>query len=68
MKNAAIFALAVLAVFLAYRLTEVENQRYALTLSMCPGRNGAPVPDLACLRTVQTRTSRAWHLWYALAD
>jgi hypothetical protein len=58
-KFAAILLLC-LTVFLGYRLTVVENQRYALAVGTC--RAG----DQPCLSTVQTRTSSLWHLYYGL--
>ena len=66
MRNAAIVVLAATSVFLAYRLTEVEHQRYALVIGMCHGENGSSAPDLKCLLTVESRTSPLWHFYYAL--
>ena len=63
---AAIVILGALLVLVSYKLVVVENQRYALAIGMCPGRY--TMPDLDCLRNVQTRTSWAWHLYYALTD
>jgi succinate dehydrogenase hydrophobic anchor subunit len=56
-------ALAVLfcvSVFLGYRLTVVENERYALLVGSCQAG------DWRCLKAVQTRTSWLWHLYYGL--
>jgi hypothetical protein len=66
MKNALIVVLAGLLVFAAVRLVEIENQRYAMLVGMCPGKLDPSLPDPQCLQTVQTRTSWVWHLAYAL--
>lgn len=42
--------------------------RHVSRQDMCPGKNGASVPDMGCLRNVETGTSRLWHLYYALVD
>jgi hypothetical protein len=64
-KNIVIVGLLAMLAFTANRLAEVENQRYALLLNMCPGKHGL-LPDSRCLATVQTRTSWLWNLYYGL--
>ncbi len=66
MKNFLIVALVAVTIILAWRLAEVENQRYALLLNMCPGRVTPSAPDFECLKRVQTRTSWLWNLYYGL--
>lgn len=61
-KNAVILLLLLLAVWLGLALARVENQRYALAVGMC--RN----TDFACLDKVETRTSKGWHIYYALTE
>jgi hypothetical protein len=68
MKTALIVALTALLVFVIARLVHVENQRYALILGMCRSEFHPAVPDIRCLKTVETRTSWAWHVYYALTD
>lgn len=59
-------ALAVLLLWFGSSLVRVENQRYALTVGMCSPRPPSPVPAVACLEKVQTRTGWWWHIYYAL--
>lgn len=54
-KNFAILILVVVCGFLAYRLADVERQRYALLLGQCPPPEGLSVPDVECLKSVQPR-------------
>ena len=67
MKNAIIAILTLALVFVSARLVFVENQRYALITGMCK-----PDPTnlkwFECLKTAETRTSWAWHLYYALTE
>jgi hypothetical protein len=65
MRNVIILLLCAALAFVSYRLIDIENQRYALLLGMCPG-DLFPV-DPICLHSVETRTSWAWHLYYGLA-
>ncbi|MGK7871501.1 hypothetical protein [Falsiroseomonas sp. E2-1-a20] len=65
---ALIFVLSGLLIFVAARLVRVENQRYALLTGMCRSSLDVRLPDLRCLRTVETRTSWGWHLYYGLTD
>ena len=53
-----------ITVWLASALVRVENERYALVVGMCRDKIGQT--DNSCLRTVETRTSSMWHLFYAL--
>ena len=68
MKTVLVMALAALLVFVSARLVRVENQRYALQSGMCRLAKSPMVADLRCLKTVETRTSWVWHLYYALTD
>jgi hypothetical protein len=68
MKTALILVLSGLLVFVAARLVHVENQRYALLTGMCRSSLDAKLPNLRCLRAVETRTSWGWHLYYGLTD
>jgi hypothetical protein len=68
MKTAIILVLTALLVFVSARLVAVENQRYALISGGCRSSLSPELPDLRCLKTVETRTSWAWHLFYALTD
>lgn len=65
MKNAIIGLLILVLAFTFYRVIQLENERYALTLGMCqqPASN---LPDLSCLRDAETRTNWLWHLYYGL--
>ncbi len=65
MRPTAVVLIALVA-FLSYRLAAVENQRYALSVGMCPGRLGLNLPDLECLSQVQSRTHWLWHLYHGL--
>jgi hypothetical protein len=67
MKNALIACLLLAVLLLTYRLAEVENQRYALIVGMCPSKDSVTnLPNLDCLAKVQTRTHMLWHVFYAL--
>jgi hypothetical protein len=66
MKNVLILVLVVVVVFLADRITLIENQRYALKIGLC--KNVDPLQMVPCLGETQTRTSRWYHLYYALTD
>ena len=71
-KNSLIFVLLLVTIALSSIVIRLENQRYALLVGMCPNArefSANPTPEaLGCLRTVQTRTSSLWHLYYAIAD
>lgn len=58
--------LAGLLLWVSASLVRVENQRYALTVGMCAPRPPHPVPDMACLERVETRTGWWGHLYHAL--
>lgn len=63
-RSTLLMALAVIVVWMAVALARVENERYALALGMCRLPSG--MADSACLARAETRTSWAWHIWYAL--
>lgn len=67
-KTVLILTLTGCLVFVSARLVSVENQRYALIVGMCSSSLTPKLPDMRCLRTVETRTSWVWHLYYALTD
>lgn len=60
-----IVLLAVLLVWCGAALVRVENERYALTIGMC-SQPPPVLPDVVCLKKVQTRTGWWWHIFYAL--
>jgi hypothetical protein len=66
MKNAVIVILLLLLVWFGAALIRVENERYALFVGVCKQANG--LTDFTCLRTVETRTSHVWHIYYALTN
>lgn len=66
MRNIIILILFGALIFVSYRLAHVENQRYALTLNMCPSKTFAEIPDFKCLDEVETRTSDFWNFYYGL--
>lgn len=66
MRNLLIIVLAAGLALSCYRLVLVENQRYALLVGMCRNQSAPLLPDIQCLKTVETRTSWSWHLFYGL--
>ena len=59
-----IACLLVVVVWLSSVLVRVENERYALFIGLC---KVDPIkPTQPCNDPAETRTSFAWHLWYAL--
>ena len=66
-KNILVVTLLFALMFTSWRLAEVENQRYALMLGMCPDKRGLQLPDLKCLDDVETRIGWVWNLYYGLA-
>lgn len=64
MRSIVLVLLAVALIYTGYRLAEVENQRYALSLGMC--RSETSLIDARCLATVETRTGMLWHVYYGL--
>lgn len=65
MKYGIALILALALVWVSWRLADVERQRYALFLGMCPSAMEGP-QSLICLDTVKTRTSWLWNLYYGL--
>jgi len=55
-----------LIVWLSSALVRVENERYAMSLGMCPQDVVLKVPDLSCVKKTQTRTTWIAHIYYAL--
>lgn len=69
LKNILIGVLLATLALVTHALVRVENQRYALSLGMCPSTDPVfPLPDLKCLAIVETRTAWVWHVYYALTD
>jgi hypothetical protein len=67
MKELLIVVLAGLLVWVSSALIRVENERYALSLGMCPDAYEAGMKaHFDCIDTVETRTHPMWHLVYAL--
>jgi hypothetical protein len=64
---AAFFASVLVIVWLSAALVRVENERYAMAVGMCFDK-AVQLPDLACVKKVQTRTAWWWHLFYALTN
>jgi hypothetical protein len=65
MKNAIILFLAVALIFTCDRLVRVENQRYALSVGMCPSRlPGLGPVDLECIRTTRAIRRRLTGVCY----
>jgi hypothetical protein len=62
MRAALILILAALVVWGAFRIADLERQRYALSTGLCAAF------DPACLAAVQPRTSWAWNLYYGLIE
>lgn len=67
MKNVIIALLLAMVAFMSHRLVQLENQRYAMVTGLCEYDPGNP-RWLDCLERTQTRTSWAWHLYYALTN
>ena len=67
-KNLIIGLLVLSVLVLGSALIQVENQRYALSLGMCPGPAGGVPPDLVCIAKAETRTGWWAHLFAALTD
>jgi hypothetical protein len=63
-----VMVLTALLVWLGSTIVRLENENYALRLNMCPWNPARPVERSECLKTVETRTSPLWHLYYALID
>jgi hypothetical protein len=63
---AAVVILAAALVFISARLIHLENQRYALMIGSCRSSSDPALVDTRCLRSVETRTSWVWHLFYGL--
>lgn len=64
MKDILVVALALLLAFTLWRLGDVERQRYALLVGMCPSEIAPANP--ICLKDVQVRTSPLWNIYYGL--
>ena len=62
-----VFFLALIALaFTAYRLADVERQRYAMAAGLCEYNPDHPRQLQDCLATAQPRTSQLWNLFYGL--
>ena len=67
-KNFIIGVLVLSVLVLGLALIRIENQRYALSLGMCPGPAAVVPPDLVCIAKVETRTGWWAHLFAALTN
>lgn len=67
-KNIVIAAMLVTILILSSTLVRVENERYALSIGMCPASVPGLLPDMACLAKTETRTGWWWHLYYAVKN
>jgi hypothetical protein len=56
---------AALLTWFTMSLVRVENERYALSIGMCRVQSTG-LTDFQCLKTVETRTSWVYHLFYGL--
>ena len=65
MKDFLIVVLFGLLVWTLITLADVENQRYALSIGLCPN-SSAGKEYLECINSVETRTNPIWHVVYAL--
>ena len=64
-----VIALSCVVLWFGMTIAKLENENYALRLGMCPTEAGNPPSEqFKCLRTVETRTSIWWHLYYALTE
>ncbi len=64
MRNIVIVVLIIALGYTAWRAGDVERQRYAALVGMCPGEIAAIDP--VCLAKAEPRTSRMWDIYYAL--
>lgn len=67
-KNIVIGFLLVSCIWLATIIVRIENQRYALVVGLCRDKAVPTLTDLHCLATVETRSNKLWHLFYAIKD
>jgi len=77
-KNGIIALLLVVVLLLCGTIVHIENERYALLIGTCPNvkttsQDGFIYRDpnrdpIACLESVQTRTSPLWHIFYAIEN
>lgn len=67
-KNFIIGLLILAVVAFGSALVRVENERYALSLGMCPGPVAGMSPDMACVSKTETRTGWWWHIYAALTN
>lgn len=66
MRILLILALAAALAFTAVRLADVERERYAMFLGMCPRDEANLSAFFDCITNAQPRTSWTWDLWYGL--
>lgn len=65
MRNLVITALVLFAGYSLWRLGDVERQRYAMSLGMCP-QDTIGIYDFKCVGAIEPRTSRLWDIYYGL--
>jgi hypothetical protein len=67
-KNIVIGAMLLAIIFLSASLVRIENQRYALSMGMCPASVVGLPPNMACIAKTETRVGWWWHLYYAVTN
>lgn len=65
-RNLITLGLLLAVAILTRAVVIAENERYALQTGMCRSEGSMRI-DPYCLRTVETRTSWLWHVFYAVA-
>ncbi len=72
MKNLVIALLIAIIFWLAAIIIRLENFRYATSVGFCTEKEYTLLKDgsfferYKCLKQVETRTNRLWHLFYAM--
>ena len=66
MRTALIVVLAAALAWASVRLADVERQRYAMFLGICPRDKTDLSAFFDCITHAQPRTSWMWDLWYGL--
>ena len=67
LKTAVLLILVAVVFWGAFRLADVERQRYAMQSGLCGGEPPASLPTAACLISAQPRTSWWWNLFYGVS-
>lgn len=67
LKTAVLLVLVAIICWGAFRLADVERQRYAMQTGLCGGAPPAGLPAAACLVSAQPRTSWWWNLFQGIS-